>query len=45
MILNSNGFLEQYYQDICDGKIIAGQELKMELGKLMSELEDRKSVV
>lgn len=44
MILNSNGFLEQYYQDICDGKIIAGQELKMELGKLMSELDDERYI-
>ena len=44
MILNSNGFLEQYYQDICDGKIIAGRELKMELGKLISELDDERYI-
>ena len=44
MILNSNGFLEQYYQDICDGKIIAGQELKIELGKLISELDDERYI-
>lgn len=44
MILNSNGFLEQYYQDICDGKIIAGQELKLELSKLISEMDDERYV-
>lgn len=40
MILNSNGFLEQYYREIDDGKIIAGQELKMELRKLIADLDD-----
>ena len=40
MIKASNGFLEEYYQQIMDGKIIAGQELKMELSKLMEELDD-----
>lgn len=39
MIQYSNGFLEEYYQQIIDGKIIAGHELKMELSKLMEELE------
>lgn len=39
MIQYSNGFLEEYYQQIMDGKIIAGNELKMELSKLMEELE------
>lgn len=40
MIKYSNGFLEEYYQQIMDGKIIAGSELKMELSKLMEELDD-----
>ncbi len=40
MIKYSNGFLEEYYQQIIDGKIIAGSELKMELTKLMEELDD-----
>ena len=39
MIRYSNGFLEEYYQQIMDGKIIAGWELKNELSKLMEELE------
>lgn len=39
MIKYSNGFLEEYYQQILDGKIIAGHELKMELSKLMKELD------
>lgn len=44
MILNSNGFLEQYYREIDDGKIIAGQELKMELRKLIADLDDDRYV-
>ena len=40
MILNSNGFLEQYYREIDDGKIIAGQELKMELRRLIADFDD-----
>ena len=40
MIQYSNGFLEEYYQQIIDGKIIAGHELKMELSKLMEEMDD-----
>lgn len=40
MIQYSNGFLEEYYQQIMDGKIIAGHELKLELSKLMEELDD-----
>lgn len=39
MIRCSNGFLEEYYQQIMDGKIIAGWELKNELSKLMEELD------
>lgn len=44
MIKHSNGFLEEYYQQIMDGKIIAGSELKMELSKLMEELDDDRYV-
>lgn len=40
MIKYSNGFLEEYYQQIMDGQIIAGWELKNELSKLMEELDD-----
>ena len=40
MNLHSNGYLEDYYQQIMEGKIIAGQELKAELSKLMEELDD-----
>lgn len=40
MIAYSNGYLEEYYQQIMDGDIIAGQELKTELSKLMEELDD-----
>lgn len=44
MIKASNGFLEEYYQQIVDGKIIAGHELKMELSKLMEELDSDKYI-
>ena len=40
MILYSNGYLEEYYQEIMDGDIIAGEELKTELSKLMEEMDD-----
>ena len=40
MIVYSNGYLEEYYQQVMDGRIIAGQELKTELTKLMFEMED-----
>ena len=40
MIVKSNGFLEEYYQQIMEGKIIAGNELKLQLSKLMEEMED-----
>ena len=40
MIQYSNGFLEEYYQQVMEGKIIAGHELKLELSKLMEELDD-----
>ena len=44
MIIKSNGFLEEYYQQILDGRIIAGNELKMELSRLMEDLEDNRFI-
>lgn len=44
MILHSNGYLEDYYQQIMDGTIIAGQEMKTELSKLMEEMEDERYI-
>ena len=42
MIVRTNGFLEEYYRQVMSGEIIAGQELKLELTKLMDEmLSDR----
>lgn len=40
MIVYSNGYLEEYYRQVMSGQIIAGQELKTELTKLMVEMED-----
>ena len=40
MIKYSNGYLEEYYEQIMQGQIIAGHELKAELSKLMEELDD-----
>lgn len=40
MIRDSNGCLEEYYQKIMSGEIIAGYELKDELTKLMEEMDD-----
>ena len=40
MIRYSNGYLEEYYKQIMSGEIIAGQELKTELSKLMEEMQD-----
>lgn len=40
MIVQSNGFLEEYYQKIQSGEIIAGRELKTELSKLIDEMND-----
>ena len=40
MIKYSNSYLEEYYQQIMDGWIIAGHELKAELSKLMEEMQD-----
>ena len=44
MIVKSNGYLEKYYEEIMAGRIIAGQELKDELSKLMLELDDPRYV-
>ena len=38
MIVKSNGYLEEYYKQVMSGQIIAGQELKLELTKLMDEM-------
>lgn len=40
MIRYSNGYLEEYYKQIMDGTIIAGHEMKLELSKLMEEMQD-----
>ena len=40
MIINSNGFLEEYREKIRSGEIIAGLELITELDNLMNDLED-----
>lgn len=40
MILRTNGWLEEYYQQIMSGQIIAGYELKDELKRLMDDLDD-----
>ena len=40
MIKYSNGYLEEYYEQIISGQIIAGHELTEELSKLMEEMND-----
>ena len=40
MVLHSNGYLEEYHQQVMDGRIIAGHELKLVLNKLIEELDD-----
>ncbi len=40
MIAYTNGYLEEYYKQIMAGEIIAGQELKTELSKLLEEMND-----
>ena len=40
MVIYSNGYLEEYYKQIMDGTIIAGHEMKLELSKLMEEMQD-----
>ena len=44
MIRCSNGYLEEYYQQIMDGEIIAGYELKDELSKLMEEMHSERYI-
>lgn len=39
MIVKTNGFLESYYADCQSGKNVIGAELRMELDKLMDDLE------
>lgn len=39
MILYSNGYLEEYFQQVMTGEIVAGIELKTELDKLMEEMQ------
>lgn len=39
MIKYTNNYLEEYYQQIINGDILAGYELKDELNKLMDELD------
>ena len=38
MIIKTNGFLEEYYEKTKKGKIIIGQELKMELDRLIEDM-------
>lgn len=40
MIKHSNGFLEEYHHAVMTDQILAGQELKTELSKLMEEMLD-----
>lgn len=44
MILKSNSWLEEYYQQIKSGQIIAGYELKKELKRLITDLDDERYV-
>jgi len=44
MISYSNGYLEEYYEQIMSGEIIAGYELKDELTKLMEEMHSDRYV-
>lgn len=44
MIRYSNGYLEAYYQQIMEGSIVAGMEMKLELSKLMDELDDERYI-
>lgn len=39
MVRKSNGYLEEYYEKIKSGEIVAGYELKTELKNLMQELD------
>ncbi len=44
MIVHTNGFLEEYYKQIMSGQIIAGQEMKDELTKLMNDLDEERYI-
>lgn len=44
MIKYTNGYLEEYYQQIMNGDIIAGYEMKDELTKLMQDLHSERYV-
>ena len=44
MILHTNGYLEEYYQRIINGDIIAGHELKLELSKLIRDMDSDRYV-
>lgn len=44
MIRYTNNYLEEYYQKIMSGEIIAGWELKLELTRLMDDLENDRYV-
>ena len=44
MIKHTNGFLEEYYDKIMSGQIIAGWELKNELTKLMDDMDNDRYV-
>lgn len=39
MVIHTNGFLEQYYEEGKTGKSVIGEELKMELDNLMRDME------
>lgn len=44
MIKHTNGFLEEYYQQIMLGEIVAGHELKSELSKLIEDMDDERYI-
>ena len=44
MVRKTNGYLEQYREEIRKGNIIAGQELIMELDRLLSDMDDPRYV-
>ena len=44
MIKHTNGFLEEYYQLIMSGEIVAGHELKSELSKLIEDMDDERYI-
>lgn len=44
MIIKTNGYLEEYYEQVMSGEIIAGLELKTELSKLIEDLDDERYI-